>query len=401
MPPIRFLHAAGIDPDAVLPRLPTSSDDIVDAAPSTAIERLIDRAIDLQVDFLILSPALQAAMTPPGFRSILALRRELARLTPHAIPVFLAVGTADSGWTQLVDRDSSITLLPAGQSAPLTDRDGRPFGRICCVAATGNGGTTTALPACDDDAVLVAPSLSIDDLDDRFHDRAPRSVRYFACGSGPRRSMPLESGLAHSPGTLQALSPADCGPHGATLITLDEDRSVQTELVPVASVRYESLAVRARPAESLDDLALRMSERLAEQRSEVGEQLWNVRWTIEAGGELFEALFDPVQRSMLNGVLPESTGDAQIVHRLVVVPHPFWPAVDDPFAAEFAAALVDQETELNDLAARQSLLNLPENFAHRQRFELLLAETDVASAIAQARRLGLRVVTAARETQDG
>ncbi|MGC1274827.1 MAG: hypothetical protein WBC44_14060 [Planctomycetaceae bacterium] len=400
MPPIRFLHAAGIDPDAVLPRLPASCRTQFDAAPLTAIERLVTQAIELQVDFLLVTPAVgpDGAAEEPGFRSAIAVRREFARLTPHAIPAVLAVGHANSAWSRLAGRDSTLTVMEPGESVPIPDRDGRSRTSLRCLGSLSEAERPASMTRRESELdLVVAPRLAVEHL------KSIRSSphRYVGCGVGLRRSMPLSAGLAHSPGAVQSLAHADCGPHGATLVTIEEGSEVQTEFVPIASIRYESIAIRTKPGEPLEDLAIRMADRLDEQRSEAGEQAWDVRWAIEAGEELFETLSDPVQRTTLGGLLPDSVGGVPVAHRLNVSPHPLWPALDEPFAAEFAAALVEQEGAWSDPATRLALIGVTSETKHRSRFERLLAATEMSAAMNQARRLGIQIVTAAKERDDG
>lgn len=400
MPPIRFLHAAGLDPDAVLPRLPASRRALFDAAPQTAIERLVAQAIELDVDFLLVSPAVaqDGSAEEPGFRSAIAIRREFARLSPHAIPAFLAIGNSNSAWNRLVDRDSTLTVISSGETVSITDRDGRSLASLRCLGSPSEAEwTTSKLRHESEPELAVAPHLAVEQLKSVQKSK----YRYLGCGSGPRRSMPISAGLAHSPAAVQALSHTDCGPHGATLVTIEDGGEVQTEFVPIASIRYESIAIRTKSGEPLEDLAIRMAERLSEQRSETGEQAWDVRWAIEAVGESFETLIDPAQRVMLSGLLPDSVADVPVVHRVTVTPHPLWPALDQPFAAEFAAALVEQEAALSDPSRRPALLGVAAETTHRARFERLLAAADVTAAVNQARRLGIRVVTAANERHDG
>ena len=66
MPPLRFLSAAGLDPDAVLPEVPAALRDLADAAPLAAVERLVAQAIDQEVDFLLVTPAIPRDGWPDG-----------------------------------------------------------------------------------------------------------------------------------------------------------------------------------------------------------------------------------------------------------------------------------------------------------------------------------------------
>ena len=146
MPPIRFLHAAGLDPEAHLPRPRSAGGAQYDAAPLAAIERLVSRAIELQVDFLLVTPAIDPSgdTVELGFRTALAVRKELSRLVAHAIPVYLAVRSRKSAWSALADRETTVSIVAAGEAATINDSTGRA--------------TATLRSRCDDASRVCPPS---------------------------------------------------------------------------------------------------------------------------------------------------------------------------------------------------------------------------------------------------
>ncbi|HEX6985939.1 MAG TPA: hypothetical protein VF170_11210, partial [Planctomycetaceae bacterium] len=135
MPPIRFLHAAGLNPDAVLPEAPASLGDLIEAAPLAAVERLVTEAIEREVDFLLVTPAPPADGLPdgPSLRAEDVLREQFERLAELGIPVYLAVGSRPSGWERIAEGDSEVIFLAPGGFAPIADRDGRPVAVLRCV----------------------------------------------------------------------------------------------------------------------------------------------------------------------------------------------------------------------------------------------------------------------------
>jgi hypothetical protein len=338
-----------------------------------------------------------------GFRSAVAVRRELARLVPHAIPVFLAVGSRKTAWAGLADRETSVSILSAGESTSIADSAGRSRAALRCVDDLSDAGFLTDASSLrvasrqTEIRLAIAPRHAVEDLPSA----SATGYDYFGFGSGPRRSMPGSSGLAHAPGALQAASPIQCGPHGATLVTVGDDGEVQTEFVPIATVRYESIALQVSAALAIEDLAELMTVRLMALRPEAGEAAWGLRWTIETSGPLLDSLSNPAERATLVGLLPESAGGVAVDHRLQPVPHALWPADDDPFAAEFAATLSHYERGLSEPAERSTLAGVAADVPHRSRLARLAREADVDAVINRARRIGIQVSAAARDLDDG
>ncbi len=397
MPPLRFLHAAGLDPDAVIAAPPAGLADLFASAPMAAVTQLVSRAIELEVDFLLVTPAVPAEGLPdgPSVAAEAALRKEFDRLLEHEITVFLAVGSQSSGWQRLAGRGSNVVLLTPEMSTPVSDRQGRPAGTLRCVSRLAQGGAERGPQEDGRLNVTVAPQLSFEELPD-----SPVSAYdYIGLGIGPRATEPFFSGLAHAPGLLQATDRSGTGPHGATLVGIDENEKIRTEFVPTARVRFESLPIQAAANDVIEDLALKMAERFEGLKPEPGEAAWVVSWEIEAAGSLCGALSSAAGRGDLVSLLPERVGDVSVAHEVVLRPHVLWTALEDPFAAEYAAALKEMEPALARAESRLSFIGLAEDALHRDRLARLLAAADGAAVLGGARRLGL-LVTAAADGMD-
>jgi len=392
MPTFRLLHAAGWDADAVLLDPPPELADIFETASFAALDVLIDRAIELEVDALVLMPAARAdgLSLGPSHRAELHLRESCARLTELDIAVILAVGANAKGWKRLAGGDANITVLTPGDIATLPERDGEPVSRLRCIDRV----LADELAASKGDReILLAPSLSTQS----FETGTASGSRYVALGSGERGTVTLRGGVAHCPGALQSCGKAD-GPHGATLVTFDSAGHTRTESVVSAVLRFESIAVEAEPTDSLEDVALRLTERFDELRPEPSELGWLIRWTVETADPLFAALNDPRGRADLISLLPERKGEIVCAHRVRVVPHAIWSALDDPFSAEFEAALQEQISGVRK--ERSPLLPLPDAMPHRKRLARLVSGCDLPAVLGDARRFGVRVTLAARQDEE-
>ena len=108
------------------------------------------------------------------------------------------------------------------------------------------------------------------------HLRRPPGVRGVGVAAGPRPHRPRRvrpigrrAVGALPPGSPQPLDPGEPGPHGAWLVEVADDGGVRAEAVPLATVRYDRLAVDL--AETTDETEVR--ERIAVALREHGAAL--------------------------------------------------------------------------------------------------------------------------------
>jgi hypothetical protein len=388
-----MLHAAGWDADAPLLDAPAKLADIFESAQFESLAVLIDRAIELEVDAVVLMPATQAdgLSRGPSHVAEVHLRESFARLSELGIAGIIAVSANADAWKRLAGGDANITVLAPGDVASLPDHDGQPDVRFRCIDRVAIEERTASPNGAVE--ILLAPSQAASVLES---DQSAAS-RYVALGAGERTTVTLRGGIAHAPGTLQSTGKA-IGPRGATLVTVEATGQARTEAVPCAVLRFESITVEAEPQDALDDLALRMTERLDELRAEPCELAWLVRWTAEAAEPLFSTLNDPRGRADLVSLLPDALGDRVCAHEVRVVPHAIWPALDDAFSAEFEAALQEQSNLVRK--ERAALVPLPDAMPHRKRLARLIGGCDQSAVLGDARRFGLRVTLAAKQDEE-
>lgn len=396
MPPLRFLHAAGLDLDAGLPTPPAGLADLFASAPLAAVRRLVTRAVELEVDFLLVTPA-DGPSGGPSSSAEAALRSEFDRLIEHGITVFLAVESRDAGWERLAGHGSDVVLLASGSFAPVANRNGMPVGILRCTDRPIVAEQPVPPGPEDSLELAVAPRSSAADV------TGIAAIRhdYLALGCGPRETVALSGGVAHAPGRLQATDTSEIGPHGATLVTLEEDGTVRTEFVPTAAVRFEAPEIAASPNDVVEDLAMRMAERIGALKPEPCEAAWVVRWQIDAGRSISETLSTPSGQSDLTGLLPEKVGDAPVVHEVILRSARLRAVVEDGFATEFEKALKKCEVSLVSTAARLALTGVADGGLHRERLCQLLAAADATGVIGSARRLGVAIAAAAASETDG
>lgn len=403
MPPFRLLHVAELDLDAVLPTQPWYSAELSQLckqAPQAAAERIVEAAIAHDVDGVLLTPAAGR----DEFPDVLSLAASelwqdfLDSLSELGIAVVIAVNSncpPSTGLTKqdpqkqqgALGRDGGISVLKPGDRAPLYDRQGRFCAEFLGLQAESNtAGISTERPY----VIRVAPAMSVADLSESAID----DCDYLALGTGPPGTSPLNDLLAHCPGSPQGRYREETGPHGVSLISVDEDGRLDLSFVTTASVRFEALDISADADAEIDDAALQAMEMLSEQRAETSEQGWLVSWSIQASGPLHERLNTRRGQQDFLTLLPEEHEGRLICHQVMAIP-----VSDDNgelfFAAVFQAALREKQDLLNTREGRASLVGVSTRTPAGRRIADLLPVCDAREVMDQARQYGHTLAIAA------
>jgi DNA repair exonuclease SbcCD nuclease subunit len=324
--PLRFLHAAGLwldHPLAGTGPLPDELRRIAEEATLNAFDRLIDVAIERQVDFVLLVGD-TFDEHDDSLRAAAALVDGCARLAEQHIRVFVLPGRADPAiaWQTLGELPENVTkLLAHDDDSVAVLRDDQLAATISRVnlapSANGNGlyggrselsqsrpftigllrldRASAGAHEAEPDAASE-PDPANDNASRHDPDAALRGLpfHYLALGGGGggRRTLRTPSGIAHHPGTLQGMHRAQTGQHGFTLVEVDEAGALRQQFIPAAPVRWEEFSLPDDAISSRERLVESMRRELAACRYEPGEQLWIVRWTGTARGPLAKSLSD-------------------------------------------------------------------------------------------------------------
>lgn len=117
--PFRFLHAADIHLDSALKGLAHyqgAPESVVKHATRTALERMVDLALQQEVDFVVIAGDLYDGAWPDQSTG-LYFSQQMSRLRGQSIPVFVIRGNHDAA-SRVTDRlrlPENVTLLPPGQ----------------------------------------------------------------------------------------------------------------------------------------------------------------------------------------------------------------------------------------------------------------------------------------------
>lgn len=366
--PLRFLHVAEVQLDGLLRdvgpvSLPVQS--MARKATQTAFDRMIAGAIEQQVDFVLLAGN-TFRETDRSLQARLQLVKSLQILHEQGIEVFVLPGIDDpeSAWRKIPDLPGNVMLLPSGETTvedpdpPVAVvRDGRVIATITSGPLDQFSENNTALTSpTDKEELTVGPPPSTnghsrtapfrvglisawptepnpqgsdtEDLTDRLSachcdylavpasDTTDHSLGWhFEVG----QTVNTQDGIAHNPGPLQPLASQDTGPHGATLIEVEQDGKIRGTFLPFASVRRLKFDVSIEPESQLEDVSETMRSQLENETAQQGEQAWLVQWALRGCGELFDSLRDPEMRDLLIESLPpvvSESEDVRIEHQM-------------------------------------------------------------------------------------
>ncbi len=255
-----FIHAAGLhlaEPFGGVGRVPAPVQSVLSQASLAAWDDLVECCIGKDAAFLIIAGGIcsrQAGTIAGRMR----LRRGLKRLADHHIKCFLALRSTDDDAVDVVSdlRASEITIFPA--DAPLTVRiehRGEPVAWLCGQSEPVEGGIDPAAffsTATDQFPRIGALPAAVETLEQQ-PEAIRRRASYWALGSAPAPSRRGFSPWIVECGALQARSntAAERGQRGPMLVSVDGDRILAVDHVPLDRVRYAELTLVPRFA--LDD----------------------------------------------------------------------------------------------------------------------------------------------------
>ena len=136
-----------------------------------------------------------------------------------------------------------------------------------------------------------------------------RGINYWALGgSHTRHTLFSTPHLAHYPGSPQGRQPDEPGPHGCTLVEVDDRRQAATTLVPTDVMRWQSERIVVDEATSDDDLDTLIRERMQALIETFSGMDLLVSWTIAGAGPLLARLRQGELAATLLGALRQEYG---------------------------------------------------------------------------------------------
>lgn len=329
--PVTFLHAGDLHFGAPLesPVLASSRQRRwLNASRERSLRRIVDRAIDFGVDFILWSGDLYERR----WRSVQGaetVRRQLERLLQRDIDVLVARGNTDpsaDGEDPFLPDGVTVFSDPAVREATVLRND-EPVARVlgASLAGTASGSPPDFAEFQPSDSSVFnlgllhlradPPGADFADTAEAIRESSPSDLDYWALGYGHVPRIVTGSPTIAVPGTPQGAGPAEPGPGGCLLVTAETDASPSVQFVPIGDVVWCRASVdlgRLDPAPgSPEQLLERMTEWARDLRSLPLSEIMNrfhdpelaladgasnpvegylVRWTVRGRGDLHRAL---------------------------------------------------------------------------------------------------------------
>lgn len=274
--------------DIHMGRIPSALPEDADVrrhSATSAWRRLVDEAVERRVHAVILTGDI-VDRANRSYESIGPLESGLRRLAEAGIRAFAVAGnhdfdvlpgladTLDPGLLTVLGRRgswSSEPLVPAGESAPRLVIWGWSF-----PAQHVSNSPLSDLPEVRSD--LPAIGVIHADLDAARSEYAP-VARAELSGKGvgtwllghihkPFDGRTDTGEMYLYPGSPQPLDPGEDGPHGPWLLEVGPEGEVEARMLPLATVRYDSVKVSMEDAESEPEVRERLMSAIADARAD-------------------------------------------------------------------------------------------------------------------------------------
>lgn len=311
--PLRFIHTADFrlhQPPGGFSEVPQHLYELAVEAAWWSAERVLEAAIAEGVDFVVLAGG---AVRPlrAGPRGLVFLKEQFERLREQGIMVYWAGSQHDSpeAWPAQVKLPDNVVHFPAGRPQQVPHRrQGVPV--ACLVGASRS---PHFRPKVRDFAPDPGGLFSIAVYHGRAKAQSLRrsGIDYWALGGSlARQTLADLPHMAHYPGSPQGRQPGDAGPHGCTLVRVDEARQVQTTFLPCDLFRWQVERVRIEPGMDRKSLEQRLQDRAQSLRqAHAGVDLL-VRWELAGEGPLGAELRSGRLAAELLAMLREEFGRA-------------------------------------------------------------------------------------------
>lgn len=304
-----FLHCADIhlgSPMRGLGRMPRALRDRLRDAPTMAFGRMVTRAIDQDVDAVIIAGDLFDG-TDRNLRAQVQLRDQLRRLDEAGIPTLIASGNHDplGSLSATVSLPPSVHVFGSTPEPVVIRRGDTELAHVYGISYTKSA-TYRNLAA--DFPRRPGGPFNIAVLHTNVGDRSG-FARYAPC----RLAELLESGydywalghvhtretlhtrrpIVHYPGNPQGLHTGEPGARGATLVKVSDAGTIDLHPVWTDVVRWHRARSSIDGLEAIDELVGAFAELAGNLRGTAADRMHIVRWTLTGNGPLHAALNRP------------------------------------------------------------------------------------------------------------
>jgi DNA repair exonuclease SbcCD nuclease subunit len=286
-PAFRFLHASDLHLDAPLVGLAEVPDgwrELLAQAPWSAAQRVFEAALRERVDFLLLCGDLLDTRRC-STRSLAFLLEQFERMDASGIAVYWATGETDTfkHWPSAVKLPGSVQVFPASRAEELTHfHEDAPVATLvgrsgpCDIAALAGKIDQAGQP-------LFSIAVAQGEVDREV--LADDRVDYWALGGLHNRLTDADSKRElHYPGTPQGRSRDEEGPHGCTLVHVNDERQTRTQHLATDMVRRHRETLPVDDVISLEGLQKLLAQRVEHLRATSDDRPLLVSWHLQTDG---------------------------------------------------------------------------------------------------------------------
>jgi hypothetical protein len=259
-------------------------------APYHAAEQMFETALAEDVDALVLAGDV-VDVDRAGPPAIVLLLEQFARLGDRGIHVYWAGGAVDhpDNWPRSVVLPENVHIFPVGHVQTLDlVRAGETVGRVQGISCRVDGQIEARGFHRDAHGLFtIGVAYGTDDSPGHEGDR----VHYMALGGRHQyETVDEEPGVAHYCGSPQGRGPTEVGPHGCTLVHVDDTCRARPQFVATDSIRWTEQTLEVTATTKQEQLYERLVERMEKLLAKHPGIDLLVRWKIHGTGPLVNRL---------------------------------------------------------------------------------------------------------------
>jgi DNA repair protein SbcD/Mre11 len=292
-PTLRLVHSSDLHlerPLHGLAEVPEHLRERLIEAPYHAAEQVFETALAEDVDAMLLAgDVLDVDLAGPP--AIVLLLEQFARLGERGIQIYWAGGAVDhpDKWPQSVVLPENVHIFPAGHVQTLDlVRANERIARLQGVSCRVDGKIEASGFHRDAHGLFtIGVAYGTDDSPGHEGDR----VHYMALGGRHQyQTVDEEPGAAHYCGTPQGRGPSETGPHGCTLVHVDDTGRARPQFVATDSIRWTEQTLEVTATTRQEQLYERLVERMEKLLAKHPGIDLLVRWIIQGTGPLVNRL---------------------------------------------------------------------------------------------------------------
>jgi len=343
-PALRFVHASDLHLERPLGGVAEVPENLREAfleAPFEAAEQVFETALAEGVDALLLAGDV-VDFDRVGPRAVVFLNEQFQRLADHGIEVYWACGDLDppDSWPASIELPGNVHVFSVGRVESFElRRDDEVVARIQGISrsqgeAISDEGFHRDANGLFTVGVAYGTAASPGTEGDRVH--------YMALGGQHHRQTVDQSpGIAHYCGSPQGRSPAEAGPRGCTLVSVDDAGNVKTRFVATDQIRWLSETIEITAGTDHDALERQLIDRTEKLRIKHPERDLLVSWQVTGHGILLYHIRPGGVSDLITNILRDRHGKQS--------PAVWTVAIECEEPLEVPADWYDQETIRGDL----------------------------------------------------